>query len=218
MGVDFIEAATKLMVNASVKDMNLPPIGTRNRPNGFVGVKAPMFSFTRLGGADPVLGVEMASTGEVACFGADVHEAFLKAMSSTGFKIPKKKIAITVQKDLLEEVVHQVWLLHQIGYELVATAETYPFFLEKGIPCTLVHYADSQLSPNIKEMISSGQIDLVVNLPTPASTEKKNNFTTRRTAVDFGVPLLTNPQLFIMFAEALVKHKEGKLQFSKVNI
>ena len=104
MGVDFIEAAAKLMVNESVADMPLPSIGTRNRPSGYVGVKAPMFSFTRLGGADPILGVEMASTGEVACFGADVHEAFLKAMVSTNFKIPKKNIALTVPSDLLEEV------------------------------------------------------------------------------------------------------------------
>ena len=216
MGVDFIEAATKLMVGRSVDDMNLPGIGTRGRPNGYVGVKASMFSFTRLGGADPVLGVEMASTGEVACFGTDVHEAFLKAMMSTGFKIPKKRIAITVQKDLLEEVVHQIWMLHKCGYELVATLETHPFLEAKGIPSILVHYADSEQSPNIKEMISSGKIDLVVNLPTPSSTELRNNFVTRRTAVDFGIPLLTNPQLFIMFVQALVKHKQGKLQFTEV--
>ena len=84
MGVDFIEAATMLMVNKTVGHLNLPTIGTRNRPAGFVAVKAPMFSFTRLGGADPILGVEMASTGEVACFGIDVHEAFLKSLVSTG--------------------------------------------------------------------------------------------------------------------------------------
>lgn len=216
MGVDYIEAATKLMVGKSVEDMNLPSIGTRNRPSGFVGVKAPMFSFTRLGGADPVLGVEMASTGEVACFGVDVHEAFLKAMLSTGFKIPKARIAITVQKDLLEEVVHHVWLLHKIGYEIIATAETFPFLSEKGIPVTLAHYADSTQSPNIKEMISNKQIDLVVNLPTPNSTELRNNFVTRRTAVDFGVPLLTNAQLFTMFVEALVKHRQGRMQISQV--
>jgi carbamoyl-phosphate synthase (ammonia) len=216
MGVDFIEAATKLMVGKSTDDMNLPSIGTRGRPNGYVAVKAPMFSFTRLGGADPVLGVEMASTGEVACFGADVHEAFLKAMLSTGFKIPKTRIAITVQKDLLEQVVHHIWILHKIGYEIVATAETHPFLIEKGIPATLVHYADSTQTPNIKEMISNKKIDLVVNLPTPSSTELRNNYITRRTAVDFGIPLLTNPQLFIMFAEALAKHSQGKIQVTQV--
>ena len=216
MGVDFIEAASRLMVDHSVSDMNLPTIGTRNRPSKYVGVKAPMFSFTRLGGADPILGVEMASTGEVACFGMDVHEAFLKALISTGFKIPKKRIALTIPRDLLEEVVHHVWMLHEMGYELFATAETYPFLLAKGVPSTLMHFADSDKIPNIRTLISNDEIDLVVNLPTSSSTDLKNNFLTRRTAVDFGVPLLTNPQLFKMFTESLRKHKDGKFHFSKV--
>ena len=216
MGVDFIEAATKLMVDRSVEDMPLPQIGTRNRPSNYVGVKAPMFSFGRLGGSDPVLGVEMASTGEVACFGSDAHEAFLKALMSTGFRLPEKSIAITVQKDLLEDVVHHIWILHKLGYELMVTAETYPFLLSKNIPCTLVHYADSDASPNIKAMISNKDIDLVVNLPTSSSVELKNNFLTRRTAVDFGVPLINNAQIFKMFVEALEKHKAGKIQVTKV--
>lgn len=216
MGVDFIEAATKLMVDVSVDDMPLPPLGTRNRPSNYVGVKAPMFSFGRLGGSDPVLGVEMSSTGEVACFGNDVHEAFLKAVCSTGFKLPEKTIAITVQKDLLEDVVHHVWLLHEMGYELLATPETYTFLQDRQIPCTLTHFPDSKLEPNIKKLISNEQVDMVVNLPTSTSTELENNFATRRAAVDFGVPLLNNAQLFKMFVEALKKHKEGKIQFTEV--
>jgi carbamoyl-phosphate synthase (ammonia) len=216
MGVDFIEGATKLMVGIDIEDMKFPTIGTRNRPSGYVGVKAPMFSFTRLGGADPVLGVEMASTGEVACFGTDVHEAFLKALLSTGFKLPKKKIALTIPIDLLEEVVHHVWILHSLGYELFATLETFPFLKAKNIPATLINYADSHSDPNIRNLISNKEIDLVVNLPTSSSTELKNNFLTRRTAVDFGVPLLTNAQLFILFVDSLKKHKEGKFQFSEV--
>merc|ERR1711865_1175438 len=106
MGVDFIEAATRAMVNEDTSDMDLPTLETRNRPNGYVGVKAPMFSFTRLRGADPVLGVEMASTGEVACFGADKHEAFLKALMSTGFKLPEKNILVSVQDSLQDDMVH----------------------------------------------------------------------------------------------------------------
>lgn len=218
MGVDFIEAATKLMVGESVENMNLPSIGTRNRPENYVGVKAPMFSFTRLGGADPILGVEMASTGEVACFGVDVHEAFLKALVSTGFKIPKKTIALTIQAGLLEEVLHHVWTLHSLGYELVATSETYPFLEAKGIPCKLVNNADSTVLPNIKSMISNEGIDLVVNLrDVTGTTEHANSRLTRRTAVDFGVPLLTNAQLFIMFTQALQKLKQGQFQFGEVS-
>lgn len=216
MGVDFIEAATKLMVNRDVSDMNLPVIGTRNRPSGYVGVKAPMFSFTRLGGADPILGVEMASTGEVACFGVDVHEAFLKALVSTGFKLPKKNIAISVHHELLEEVVHHIWLLSKLGYNIFATAETFPFLQAKEIPATLVHFADSENTPNIRTMISNDEIDLVVNLPISALQDHRHHYLARRTAVDFGVPLLTNPQLFKMFTESLKKNNEGKIQFLKV--
>lgn len=216
MGVDFIEAATKLMVGSDVSDMNLPLIGTRNRPSTYVGVKASMFSFTRLGGADPILGVEMASTGEVACFGADAHEAFLKALLSTGFKMPKNRIALTIASDLVEEVVHHVWLLHKLGFELCVTRETSIYLASKGIPATMVHYANSKESPNVCTMISNREIDMVINLPSSNSTELKNNYLTRRYAVDFGVPLLTNPQLFRMFVEAIVKEREGKIIITKV--
>merc|ERR1719182_986577 len=92
--------------------MNLPNID--DEPDlGYVGCKAPMFSFTRLRGADPVLGVEMASTGEVACFGADKHEAFLKALMSTGFKMPEKSILVSVQESLQDEMVHSVHSLQE---------------------------------------------------------------------------------------------------------
>jgi carbamoyl-phosphate synthase (ammonia) len=219
MGVDFIEGATKLVMDKSVDDMDLPPIGTRNRPSNFVGVKAPMFSFTRLGGADPVLGVEMASTGEVACFGDDVHEAFLKALVSTGFKIPQKKIALTVQPAFLEEVVHHIWLLHEMGYELYATQETYPFLLEKNIPAKLLHYADQKdKEPNMHSVIANGDVDLVINLRDQAGTGGDHqNYLSRRTAVDYGVPLLTNAQLFTMFSESLEKHKNGQMKFMQAD-
>lgn len=215
MGVDYIEAATKLMLEKPIDDMNLPTIGNRSRPNNYVGVKAPMFSFTRLGGADPVLGVEMASTGEVACFGVDVHEAFLKSLISTGFKIPKKSIAISVSRDLLEDVIHHIWTLHTLGFQLYATAETQPFLEGKGIPSTLIHYPDVDLSPNVKTMIANKDIDLVVNLPTKTISDTKSHYYTRRTAVDYGVPLFTNPQLFQMFVNAIEKHKKGKLHISQ---
>jgi hypothetical protein len=176
-----------------------------------------MFSFTRLGGADPILGVEMASTGEVACFGVDAHEAFLKAMVSTNFKIPKKSICLSISPDLLEETVHHVWMLHAMGYELSATKDTYPFFKDKGIPAKLIQFANSEDPNNIKKRIADEEIDLVVNLPSAAvTTHLHEHFLTRRTSVDFGVPLLTNPQIFKMFVEAMQKHKDGKITFTKV--
>lgn len=110
-----------------------------------------------------------------------------------------------------------MYLLHQAGYSLYATAETYPFLEAKGIPSTLIHYADSSHpNNNIKTMISNKEVDLVVNLWTYDGGEKKNNYVTRRTAVDFGVPLMTNAELFKVFSVALKKHNEGKLQFTKV--
>ena len=123
---------------------------------------------------------------------------------------------MTIPSDLLEDVVHHVWTLHSLGYKLFATAETYPFLTAKSIPCSLIYYADSENTPNIRSLISNSQIDLVINLPTSSSIELKNNYQTRRTAVDFGVPLLTNPQLFKLFVESLRKHIEGKLTVTQV--
>merc|ERR1719326_2762646 len=114
MGVDFIEAATKVMMGADCKDMNLPALGETGRPSGYVGCKAPMFSFTRLRGADPILGVEMASTGEVACFGADKHEAFLKALLATRFKLPNKTIMISLQQQYRDEFIHSAYKLQEL--------------------------------------------------------------------------------------------------------
>ena len=140
MGVDFIEAATKAMVGEDTSDMNLPTLDTTDRPKGYVGVKAPMFSFTRLRGSDPVLGVEMASTGEVACFGASKEEAFLKALLSTGFKMPKKNILVSVQGELQDEFTHCAYQLHELGYQLYATRATAEILEKNRVPCKVVAY------------------------------------------------------------------------------
>merc|ERR1719324_1448866 len=140
--------------------MNLPTLDTRNRPNGYVGVKSPMFSFTRLRGADPILGVEMASTGEVACFGANKHEAFLKALLSTGFKMPEKSILVSVQDSLQDEMVHSVHSLQELGYEIFATARTHAFLKEKHVPSTLVRYPDGpEGAPDVTTLLREEEID-----------------------------------------------------------
>merc|ERR1712161_106896 len=144
MGVDFIEAATRAMVGADTDVMNLPTLETRNRPSNYVGVKAPMFSFSRLRGSDPVLGVEMASTGEVACFGKNKEEAFLKALLSTGFKMPKKKILLSVQSSLENDMTHSAYQLHELGYELFATKATGEVLQKNNVPCTIVGYPTEQ--------------------------------------------------------------------------
>jgi carbamoyl-phosphate synthase (ammonia) len=212
MGVDFIEAATKVMLGEPVADMDLPPLGERNRPRGFVGCKAPMFSFTRLRGADPVLGVEMASTGEVACFGADKHEAFLKAMLSTGFKIPEKNVLLSFHESLQDEMVHSAWALHEMGYKLYATEKTHAFLAGHQVPSTLAHFpSEPSREPNVSTLLRNKEIDLVVNLPTYNSQQLENNFVIRRTAVDFAIPLLTQPQLVKLFVASLERHHKGEL-------
>lgn len=216
MGVDYIEAATKAIMGYPTDDMNLPTLDTKNRPNGYVGVKAPMFSFTRLRGSDPVLGVEMASTGEVACFGATKEEAFLKALLSTGFKMPKKNIMISCQDSLQDEMTHSAYQLHELGYTLYATKKTAAILEKNRVPCKIVSYPteagiDTE-HPNALDLIRSDEIGLVINIPTHESTRLEDNFQMRRTAVDFGIPLLTNMQLVKCFADAVYKHNnEGML-------
>ena len=212
MGVDFIEAAIKVMLDAPIDDMNLPQLGERNRPSGYVGCKAPMFSFTRLRGADPVLGVEMASTGEVACFGADKHEAFLKALLSTGFKLPEKNVLLSFHESLQNEMVHSSWALHEMGYNLFATEKTHEFLSAHQVPSTLVHFpSEVGVEPNVNTLVRNQDIDLVINLPLYSSKQTQNNFEIRRTSVDFGIPLLTQPELVKLFVESLERHKRGEL-------
>lgn len=213
MGVDFIEAATKAIVGADTSDMNLPDLDTRGRPSNYVGVKAPMFSFTRLRGSDPVLGVEMASTGEVACFGANKEEAFLKALLSTGFKMPKKNILLSVQASLEDTMTHSAYQLHELGYNLFATKATGEVLQKNGVPCTIVGYPtekDGSIT-NAMDMIREKDICLVINVPTYESKRLEDNFLIRRTAVDFGIPLLTNMNLVKVFADAASKHVKGEL-------
>lgn len=213
MGVDFIEAATKAMVGVDTSDMNLPTLETRNRPASYVGVKAPMFSFTRLRGADPVLGVEMASTGEVACFGANKDEAFLKALLSTGFPMPEKNVLLSANEGVIDEVTHCAWQLHELGYNLFATKLTAEALEKRGVPVTLLSYPTEKGGPvpNVMDKLRSKEIDLVVNIPSHTSTRLEDNFLMRRTSVDFNIPLLTNMQLFKSFTDACDKHKKGEL-------
>jgi len=210
MGVNFVEAATRVMLGHPVDGMDLPKLGERGRPNGYVGCKAPMFSFTRLRGAEPVLGVEMASTGEVACFGADKHEAFIKALLSTGFKLPEKNILLSFHESFQDNMVHSAWTLHEMGYHLFATERTHTFLTAHHVPTTLVHFpSKAGDDSNAIALLRNKGIDLVINLPRYDGTETDTFFDIRRTAVDFGVPLVTQPELVKLFVECLWRHKRG---------
>ncbi|KAF8531734.1 hypothetical protein JB92DRAFT_3080862 [Gautieria morchelliformis] len=209
-GVDAIEMATKVMLGIPVEpypELNLPP--------DYVGIKVPQFSFSRLSGADPVLGVEMASTGEVACFGRDKYEAYLKATLSTGTVLPKKNILLSIgsYKEKME-MLPCVQKLLAAGYNLFATSGTADFFTEHNVPCkyleTLPEGEKQKSEYSLTQHLANNLIDMYINLPSknhyrrPASYTSKG-YRTRRMAVDFAVPLITNVKIAKLLVEALVR-------------
>jgi carbamoyl-phosphate synthase large subunit len=170
-----------------------------------VGVKAPQFSFTRLQGADPVLGVEMASTGEVGCLGNSFEEAFLKALISVGFRLPIKSILLSTGPIASKaELLEATKIFSALNIRMYATGGTAKFLKDNGLEATALHWPDSEKSPTATEYIQAGKIDLVVNIPKNFQKEElTNDYAIRRAAVDYNVPLLTNRQLVQRLAEAL---------------
>ncbi|WP_185865766.1 carbamoyl-phosphate synthase (glutamine-hydrolyzing) large subunit [Blattabacterium cuenoti] len=170
----------------------------------FLGVKASQFSFSRLQDADPILGVDMASTGEVGCLGNTFDEALLKSMLSVGYSIPKKNILISggpieSKLDLLEVVK----LLHKKGYILFATEGTNNFLSNNGIPSIRVYWPNVKKYSNVIELIKNRKLDLIINIPKNLSkSELDNDYAIRRYSVDFNIPLLTNARLAKAFIQA----------------
>lgn len=207
-GHNFIEIATYAMLDhpkiAAFKKEKFHTLDLDH-----VGVKAPQFSFSRLKGADPVLGVEMASTGEVACFGDDLYEALLKAMISVGFTLPKKNICLTIGR--IEDkaaFLPSARKLVKLGYELFATEGTTAFLKENGLPVTLVHKARTGKKPNIIDFLIGKKFDLVVDIPkTYAREEITDGYLIRRRAVDSNIPLITNLQIARVLVEAMERYR-----------
>jgi len=196
---NFIDLATKAMLGLDIS-------GKYNTLNlEYVGVKAPQFSFSRLRGADPILSVEMASTGEVGCLGYDVYEALLKSLFSVGFHMPKIGVLLSMgpikeKAELLEGVRK----LAATGIPLYATEGTAKFLQENGIPATVLAWPLEKQEPNVLGHIKDGKIDLVINIPKSyQQKELTNGYLIRRQAVDFNVPLLTNAQIAKLFLEAI---------------
>ena len=170
----------------------------------YVAIKASQFSFNRLQNADPVLGVDMASTGEVGCIGDDTQSAILKAMLSVGYRIPAKNILLstgnTKQKS---DMLPAVRLLQDRGYTLFATGGTSRYLTENGIKNTLVYWPSEGLQPQALDMLHERKIDLVVNIPKDLSAgELDNGYRIRRAAVDLNIPLITNVRLASAFINA----------------
>ncbi|KAJ7406740.1 Carbamoyl-phosphate synthase [ammonia], mitochondrial [Willisornis vidua] len=213
LGVDFINVATKVMIGEEVNESSLPTLEHPIIPSRYVGIKAPVFSWSRLRDADPVLRCEMASTGEVACFGENVSSAFQKAMLATGFTFPKKGILIGIQKSFRPRFLSVAELLHEEGYTLYATEGTSDWLNASGIPANPVAWPSQERQspslPLVRTLVRDRKIDLVINLPNSNTRFVHDNYVIRRMAIDSGIALLTNFQVTKLFAEA-VKYS-GKL-------
>ncbi len=198
--INFIDLATKAMLGLEVE---------KPAKNAFdldyVGIKASQFSFSRLQGADPVLGVDMSSTGEVGCIGVDTSEAVMKSMLSVGYRVPKKGILLSTgsarQKIDMLDAAHQ---LHNKGYVLYATGGTHQFLADNGIPAIRVYWpSQPEMQPQALQLLHDKEIDLVVNIPKNLSTtELSNGYKIRRAAIDLNIPLLTNARLASAFVRA----------------
>ncbi len=199
---NLIDQATRIMLNVPVEKPHKSIFDL-----DYIGCKAPQFSFSRLKKADPVLGVDMSSTGEVGCIGDNYYDAILKAMLSVGYTIPKKNILLsTGEMRSKVELVNSCKMLIEKGYQLFATHGTHQFLKLNGIESIDLAWPDEDKKPNILDYISNGQIDLVINIPKDLSShELSNDYTIRRSAVDFNVPLITNARLASAFIYSFCK-------------
>ena len=200
--INFIELATRIMLGLKVEKPNKNEFDL-----DYVGIKASQFSFNRLQKADPVLGVDMASTGEVGCLSDDVSEAVLTSMLAVGQRVPEKNILLSTgtakQKVAMLDAAK---LLATKGYNLYATGGTHRFLAENNIPSTLVYWPSEEGQPQALQMLHEKQIDMVVNIPRDLSAgELDNGYKIRRAAIDLNIPLITNARLASAFITAFCK-------------
>ncbi|XP_023285846.1 CAD protein [Seriola lalandi dorsalis] len=225
LGVDLVALATQAIMKEDVEPVSLM------RGKGIVGVKVPQFSFSRLAGADVVLGVEMTSTGEVACFGENRYEAYLKAMLSTGFKIPKKNILLSIGSyKNKSELLPTVQALESMGYDLYASLGTADFYTEHGVKVKAVDWPfeeDDSECPKEKQRsimnyLEENHFDLVINLSMRNSGGRRlssfvtKGYRTRRMAIDYSVPLIIDIKCTKLFVQAL--HQIGRTPPVKTHI
>jgi carbamoyl-phosphate synthase large subunit len=198
--INLIELATKVMLGLPVEKPNKSLFDF-----DYVGIKASQFSFNRLQKADPVLGVDMASTGEVGCLGEDSNCALLKSMLSVGMRIPEKNILISAGDSKQKaSMLDSVKLLVKNGYKIFATGGTSRFLSDNGIENTLVYWPSEEgKQPQALDMLHNKEIDMVVNVPKNLTVgEIGNGYKLRRAAVDLNIPLITNPRLASAFINA----------------
>jgi carbamoyl-phosphate synthase large subunit len=203
MKINFAELATKAVMGHHLDEIDRTDVT-------YVGIKTPQFSFTRFKGADPVLGVEMASTGEVACLGDDVYEALLKAIMSTGFEMPKKNILVSISGEKNRyDFVDSFKTLKKLGYSLYSTDNTHKFLEKEGIESTMLYKIHEKKKPNVLDFLVEKKIDMVINIPREPELPKQMEdiYKMRRAAIDMAIPLLTNIQMAKLFIESLSRKK-----------
>ncbi len=212
--INFVDLATKIIMGKGVSKIDRSSFDL-----DYVGVKASQFSFTRLKGSDPILGVEMVSTGEVACLGDDFNEAFLKSLISVDFVLPKKTILLsTGPVDSKADFLTSTKVLQTMGYHFYATKGTAEFMRSNGIDAEVLYWPLEEKEPNTLSYIANGKIDLVINIPKNIEkVELDNDYLIRRKAVDFNVPLITNLQLAKRFVEALQRTSLDDLKIKSWN-
>ena len=208
--LNFIDLATKVMLGIPVEKPSKSAFDL-----DYVGIKASQFSFSRLQGADPVLGVDMSSTGEVGCIGNDTSEAILKSMLSVGYKIPKRSVLLSTgsakqKADMLDAAA----ALYAKGYKLYATGGTYKYLVDNNIPAIHVYWPSEEgQQPQALELLHNKEIDLVVNIPKNlTSKELSNGYKIRRAAIDLNIPLLTNARLASAFIDAISRYSMDDIE------
>lgn len=207
--INFVELATKLIMG-----LDLPPIDKSCFELDYVGVKAPQFSFTRIKGADPVLSVEMASTGEVACIGDNFEEAFLKALLSVGYDFPEKNILLSTGPfESKARFLPEAKRLRDLGFNLYATRGTADYLQYNGIESTVLYWPLQKREPNILSFIEERKLDLIINIPKSIEEEElTNDYIIRRKSVDFNIPIITNLEFAERFIDAISKLKLNELE------
>jgi carbamoyl-phosphate synthase large subunit len=203
---NFIEIATQVLL----KKYKPKPYQTLEL--SYVGVKAPQFSYARLKGADPVAHVEMASTGEVACLGSDLQEAFFSSWLATDQKAPRKKLLVSIGGDKKIKLLEGLIQLEQKGWELFATEGTHDFLSRHGIASVCLYKASERIEPNVMTVIANKEVDLIINIPRGAGTNTNTDgFKIRRLAIDHHLPLITNLQIAQIFLQCLAEINPDKI-------
>lgn len=206
---NFIETATRIMLGADYAKPDSSVFDIEH-----IGVKASQFSFARLHNADPILGVDMASTGEVGCIGDDFNEALLKSLISVGFNIPKKSVMVSSGEAKSKvELLEPCKLLAANGFDIYATNGTQKFLEENGVKATAVGWPDEPAELQIMDMMAEKMFDLVVNIPkNQTRRELTNGYKIRRGAIDHNIPLMTNARLASAFIQAFCAMKQDEIQ------